>query len=175
PAGRPGSAPRPAHQGPRPGPTAALGPPDRPRLTPTWRPPCGSSTTRDANLEPEREDRSRRPHGRAAADRAARSTDAAQLGGCCRTELIADGGRPRWSRHAPHQATATARRARAVRTQSKEAARGEGRADRVRVPGGVRQRAGGPPAVKGRHVTVPPGEVFGYLGPNGAGKTTTIR
>jgi ABC-2 type transport system ATP-binding protein len=30
-------------------------------------------------------------------------------------------------------------------------------------------------ALKGVHLTISPGEVFGFLGPNGAGKTTTIR
>jgi ABC-2 type transport system ATP-binding protein len=33
----------------------------------------------------------------------------------------------------------------------------------------------GTTALKGLHLTVSPGEVFGFLGPNGAGKSTTIR
>jgi Rhodanese-like domain len=59
---------------------------------PDRRPPCPSSTSQGANLEPQPGDSSTgRPRGPAAADPAIRSTAAAQRAGCCPTDLL---GRP---------------------------------------------------------------------------------
>ena len=44
-----------------------------------------------------------------------------------------------------------------------------------RPDGWMSKRYGTTSTLKGLHLEVTPGEVFGYLGPNGAGKTTTIR
>ncbi|MCA9935134.1 MAG: ABC transporter ATP-binding protein [Anaerolineales bacterium] len=40
---------------------------------------------------------------------------------------------------------------------------------------GLTRRFGAVTAVSNLHLTVHPGEIYGFLGPNGAGKTTTIR
>ncbi len=44
----------------------------------------------------------------------------------------------------------------------------------IEVEGLVREFKKGPRAVDGIHLTVAPGEIYGFLGPNGAGKSTTV-
>ncbi|WP_433682150.1 ABC transporter ATP-binding protein [Nocardia sp. CA-119907] len=47
--------------------------------------------------------------------------------------------------------------------------------DSIVVTAGLTKRYGTHTAVDGVHMTVAPGEIYGFLGPNGAGKTTTLR
>lgn len=47
--------------------------------------------------------------------------------------------------------------------------------DSIVVTAGLTKRYGTHAAVDGVHMTVAPGEIYGFLGPNGAGKTTTLR
>src|SRR3954453_21500794 len=44
----------------------------------------------------------------------------------------------------------------------------------IEVEGLVREFKKGPRAVDGIHLSVVPGEIYGFLGPNGAGKSTTV-
>src|SRR3954463_16075738 len=44
----------------------------------------------------------------------------------------------------------------------------------IEVEGLVREFKNGPRAVDGIHLSVAPGEIYGFLGPNGAGKSTTV-
>src|SRR6476661_10683542 len=44
----------------------------------------------------------------------------------------------------------------------------------IEVEGLVREYRKGPRAVDGIHLSLAPGEIYGFLGPNGAGKSTTV-
>src|SRR4029453_7216895 len=149
---RPGGPARPARQGPRPGPAAAVGPPARPG--PVVRQRSNDASTSDT--EPSASD----PKAAAApGDQAAARPPT---------------GRPRRPAD-PVGAAASGPRRRASRMNVQGNRMIANAVSTAISVSGLVKSFGRTRALDGLDMTVRTGEVHGFLGPNGAGKPTTIR